>query len=270
MGVAADFLVAVGPAAHDYLGTAEIVAVGVVDDVYALVYAVLEVGAEFEEARGAYGQDAVDGDSDAGLEVGVVAVVGDHIERDGAVGKEEVAAGYAGQVNLEAGLTVLLAHYGHRQHCGNISFAGCSNTFGVQHRKRQAAGIMNGRQQIETTYRQAIQTMFSHQGLKVTVYAPDGSVVNSQTITDGAPGKIFLADSLGNAVFINRLKFLLPEDIERLNAILAAHPMCPVLIDNGRYYQYSVKNGSYREYIRQDLFHPDSCHFVVGSISRQK
>lgn len=107
-------------------------------------------------------------------------------------------------------------------------------------------------------------------GVKVTVYAPDGSVVNSQTITDGAPGKIFLADSLGNAVFINRLKFLLPEDIERLNAILAAHPLCPVLIDNGRYYQYSVKNGSYREYIRQDLFHPDSCHFVVGSISRQK
>lgn len=107
-------------------------------------------------------------------------------------------------------------------------------------------------------------------GVKVTAYAPDGSVVNSQTITDGAPGKLFLADSLGNAVFINRLKFLPPEDIERLNALLAAHPMCPVLIDNGRYYQYSLKKGSYREYIRQDLFHPDSCHFVVGSIARQK
>ena len=97
-------------------------------------------------------------------------------------------------------------------------------------------------------------------------YGTDGLPVEEETMTAGVAGKIVLADSLGNAVFINRLKAFGPEELLALNGMLARHPMCPVLVDNGRYANFSLEKGSYREYVRQDLYHPDSCLFIVGSL----
>ena len=161
-GVLADFLVAVGPAADHHLGAAELVSVGVVDDVDPFVYAVLQVRAQFEEPCGAYRQNAVNGDSDAGFEVGVVAVVADHIQRNGAVCEEEVAAGNAGQVDLEAGFTVFGADYCHGEHGGDVALAGCNYTFRVEHGEGKAAGIVDGGEEVEAAERQAVQPVLGY------------------------------------------------------------------------------------------------------------
>ena len=59
-----------------------------------------------------------------------------------------------------------------------------------------------------------------------------------------------------------------PALLEQLNALLEAHPMGPVLIDNGRYFRFRLTRGSYRDYVRQDLYRPDSSLFVVGSLQQ--
>ena len=100
----------------------------------------------------------------------------------------------------------------------------------------------------------------------IEVYGTDGSLVYEPTVHDAMSGKIFLTDSLGNAVFINNLPAFDAPLLQRLNELLAAHPMGPVIIDNGRYYQFSLSRASYSDYLRQDLYRPDSCLFVVGSL----
>ena len=100
----------------------------------------------------------------------------------------------------------------------------------------------------------------------IDVYGTDGNLVYEPTVHEAMNGKIFLADSLGNAVFINNLPGFDAPLLQQLNELLAAHPMCPVIIDNGRYYQFSLSRASYSEYLRQDLYRPDSCLFVVGSL----
>ena len=105
-------------------------------------------------------------------------------------------------------------------------------------------------------------------GVRVEVIGPDGLPVASPTIQDAVGGKVFLSDSLGHAVFINRINGLGPSELQQLNTLLAAHPMGPVIIDNGRYARYALEKGSYRDYVWQDLARPDSCLFVVGSLRR--
>ena len=100
----------------------------------------------------------------------------------------------------------------------------------------------------------------------VRVFDVNGNEMEEPTVRMARNGKIFLADSLGHAVFINNLPGLETAMLDRLNALLAAHPMGPVLIDNGRYYSFSLEGGSYAGYVSQDLYHPDSCLFVVGSV----
>ena len=107
-------------------------------------------------------------------------------------------------------------------------------------------------------------------GIEVKVYGRGGTLMDDSTVRDALDGKLFLADSLGNAVFVNRLMFLGNEGVMRLNSLLEAHPMCPVIIDNGRYCEFSLQDGNYRDYVRQDLFYPDSCHYVVGSLCGSK
>ena len=100
----------------------------------------------------------------------------------------------------------------------------------------------------------------------VVVYDMQGRPVEEPTVMDALAGKIFLADSLGNAAFVSRIIDFDDALLEELNALLARHPMGPVIIDNGRYYRFYIEKGSYREYTRQDLYRPDSCLFVVGSL----
>lgn len=100
----------------------------------------------------------------------------------------------------------------------------------------------------------------------IELYGTDGELMYDPTVTAAMSGKIFLADSLGNAVFINNLPNFDQILLDRLNAMMAEHPMCPVIIDNGRYYRFSLTRASYSEYMRQDLYRPDSCLFVVGSL----
>lgn len=100
----------------------------------------------------------------------------------------------------------------------------------------------------------------------VVLYDTQGQPMEEPTVADAVGGKIFLADSLGNAAFVSRLIDFDEKFLDELNALLARHPMGPVIIDNGRYYRFDIEKGSYREYIRQDLYRPDSCLFVVGSL----
>ena len=100
----------------------------------------------------------------------------------------------------------------------------------------------------------------------IELYGTDGELMHDPTVTDAMSGKVFLADSLGNAVFINNLPNYDNTLLLQLNAMLAAHPMGTVLIDNGRYYRFSLTRASYSDYLRQDLYRPDSCLFVVGSL----
>ena len=102
----------------------------------------------------------------------------------------------------------------------------------------------------------------------VAVFGRDGNRMAEPTVEAARNGKIFLADSLGHAVFINNLPGFDPALLEQLNALLEAHPMGPVLIDNGRYFRFRLTRGSYRDYVRQDLYRPDSCLFVVGSLQQ--
>ncbi len=105
-------------------------------------------------------------------------------------------------------------------------------------------------------------------GVQVKVIGTDGRPFEEPTIQAALGGKIFLADSLGHAVFINRLNSLGPGELQQLNALLAAHPLRPVIVDNGRYARYALEKGSYREYVWQDLCRPDSSLYVVGSVLR--
>ena len=94
--------------------------------------------------------------------------------------------------------------------------------------------------------------------------------VSEETMTRSASAKLLMADSTGRAVFINDLMRLSPRDLRRLNDMLSEHPLYPVLVDNGRYSHYQLEAGSYRDYIRQDLYRPDRDMFVVGSVDRAK
>ena len=100
----------------------------------------------------------------------------------------------------------------------------------------------------------------------VTVYGIDGNVLHEPTVLEARNGKIFLADSLGNAVFINNLPGLDEAELRLLNKLLEEHPMGTVIIDNGRYYRFMLSGGDYTRYASQDLYRPDSCLFVVGSV----
>ena len=86
------------------------------------------------------------------------------------------------------------------------------------------------------------------------------------TVLEARNGKIFLADSLGNAVFINNVPGFDESELSLLNQLLEEHQMGTVIIDNGRYYRFMLSGGDYTKYARQDLYRPDSCLFVVGSI----
>ena len=105
-------------------------------------------------------------------------------------------------------------------------------------------------------------------GAQVSVIGTDGLPFEEPTVQAALGGKLFLADSLGNAIFVNRLNSLGPGELQRLNALLSAHPLCPVIIDNGRYARYALEKGSYRDYVWQDLCRPDSCLYVIGSVLR--
>jgi len=100
----------------------------------------------------------------------------------------------------------------------------------------------------------------------IELYGTDGELMYDPTVTAAMSGKVFLADSLGNAVFINNLPGFDETMLQQLDELLAEHPMGTVLIDNGRYSSFSLSRASYSEYLRQDLFRPDSCLFVVGSL----
>ena len=100
----------------------------------------------------------------------------------------------------------------------------------------------------------------------IEVYGTDGELMDEPTVQNAMSGKVFLADSLGHAVFINNLPAFDAPLLDRLNGLLAAHPMGTVIIDNGRYARFSLTRASYSEYLRQDLYRPDSCLFVVGSL----
>jgi len=97
-------------------------------------------------------------------------------------------------------------------------------------------------------------------------YDADGRPVEEETLSNAIDGKIFMADSLGHGVFINRLKDFSDKEMDELNRLLGEHPMCPILIDNGRYARFYLEEGSYQEYISQDLYHPDDRLYVIGSI----
>lgn len=100
----------------------------------------------------------------------------------------------------------------------------------------------------------------------VRLFGTDGEEMQEPTVEEARYGKLFLADSLGNAVFINNLPGFDKIMLDKLNTLLAEHPMGPVIIDNGRYYRFTLTGARYRDYIRQDLYRPDSCLFVVGSL----
>ncbi len=100
----------------------------------------------------------------------------------------------------------------------------------------------------------------------IEVYGTDGGLIDEPTVHNARGGKLFLADSLGHAVFINNLPGFDNALLEQLNELLAAHPMGPVIIDNGRYFQFSLSGADYGKYVQQDLYRPDSCLFVVGSL----
>lgn len=103
-------------------------------------------------------------------------------------------------------------------------------------------------------------------GTEIVMYGTDGDVVEDSTVFAALNGKIFLVDSLGNAVFINNLPGYDDFMLEQLNAVLAKHPMGTVLVDNGRYAKFMLSRANYHKYAVQDLYRPDSCLFVVGSL----
>lgn len=94
--------------------------------------------------------------------------------------------------------------------------------------------------------------------------------VSEETMTRSVSAKLLMADSTGRAVFINDLMRLSPRDLRRLNDMLSEHPLYPVLVDNGRYSHYQLEAGSYRDYIRQDLYRPDKDLFVIGSVEKSR
>lgn len=97
-----------------------------------------------------------------------------------------------------------------------------------------------------------------------------GNRISDELMTRAADGKIVFSDSTGRGLFINDLEHFSNRDLKELNGLLSEHPLYPVLVDNGRYSHYQLEAGSYRDYIRQDLYRPDKDLFVVGSVDRAK
>lgn len=138
-----------------------------------------------------------------------------------------------------------------------------------QLRKQEAEGTMPPGSSSRASVRRQLPIISAYPGgVRVSVIGPDGLPFEEPTIQAAIGGKIFLADSLGHAVFVNRIGGLGASELRQLNTLLAAHPLCPVIIDNGRYARYALEEGSYREYVWQDLCRPDSCLYVVGSLAR--
>ena len=98
----------------------------------------------------------------------------------------------------------------------------------------------------------------------------DGNSVHDETMARNADCKIVLADSTGVGYFINDIKSISRTQIDELNQRLKEHPLYPILVDNGRYSHYQLEAGSYRNYIRQDLYRPDKNLFVIGSITDKR
>lgn len=135
--------------------------------------------------------------------------------------------------------------------------------------KLEAEGMVSPGSSSRASVRRQLPIVSAYPGgVQVKVIGTDGRPFEEPTIQAALGGKIFLADSLGHAVFINRLNSLGPGELQQLNALLAAHPLRPVIVDNGRYARYALEKGSYREYVWQDLCRPDSSLYVVGSVLR--
>ena len=133
---------------HKHLRAAQIGPVGVFCQFYRLVEAMLQIGRYLEDAGGAFGQQAVHGYAYARLEVGIVAVVAHHIQRNGAVGEQIRASLDARQIDLEARDSVTLAHQRHRQHCRNVALASGDEPLRVEQRQREAASVADGGQKV--------------------------------------------------------------------------------------------------------------------------
>ena len=156
----------VGRAFDLHLGTAQIRAVGVVDNFNWSVYAMLQVGSYLEEARLAGGQDAVNGNTYARFEMSVVTIVRHHIEGHSAVCEQEFVPFDAGEVGLEARYSAALADHGHRHHGRYVSLAGSDVSLGVQAGEGKAPGIVEGREQVEAADGQTVQLIFCNYLLK--------------------------------------------------------------------------------------------------------
>ena len=136
-----------------------------------------------------------------------------------------------------------------------------------QLQEMEAEGLMPPGSSSRASVRRQLPIISAYPGgVRVSVIGPDGLPFEEPTVQASLGGKLFLSDSLGHAIFVNRVDVLGPAELQQLNALLAAHPLCPVIIDNGRYARFALEKGSYQEYVWQDLCRPDSCLFVVGSV----
>ena len=172
-GVGEELLGGFGGGLEPYLGTAEVGGILVGGEGDVLGEEAGEIATDFDEGIGAFGEFSVDGDTDAGLEMGGEGVTGGHREGEGAVGHEDLAAvGIdAGGVGLESGTSRETLTENHSDEGGDIAFAGGGDAFVVEKGEGDTAGVADSSEEVETTEGDGVEVILLYDFLETLVYA---------------------------------------------------------------------------------------------------
>lgn len=172
-GVGEEPLGGFGGGLEPYLGAAEVGGVLVGGEGDVLGEETGEVATDLDEGVGALGEFSVDGNTDAGLEMGGEGVGGGHREGKGAVGHEDLAAlGIdAGGIGLESGTSGEALTEEHSDEGGNIAFTGGGDAFVVETGKGDTAGVADGGEEVETTEGDGVEVIAGYDLLETFVYA---------------------------------------------------------------------------------------------------
>ena len=152
----------------DHLCAAEVLFVLIANEFTFRSEVTLEVARNLEYGHRTLREDTVDAHADAGLKVRFEPPVFHHVERDGAVGEEDLSRLYvdAGRIGLEAGDAGEGVGNHHRHKRRDIAFATGGNPFGIEAGEGQAAGVAHGGQKVEAAKGEGVQVMAFCQDLQ--------------------------------------------------------------------------------------------------------
>lgn len=111
----------------------------------------------------------MDSDSYRRLEMGVIDISVDHIQRNRAVGEKKLVAAGLREIDLEARLACHRLSDSHGQQSWDVALACACDALGIKDRKCHAAGVADCRKKVEATYGKTVQRVLRDDSLECAV-----------------------------------------------------------------------------------------------------